>query len=347
MTEPQVLALGLARPEDIAVVEGRVTVYHERVNVGTRLATLAYVCERGRHRIQAIGLDPATGDPLGLQRQQPTLFVGGPQEGTGPYHLRNPRGICVTTEEEKEEARPPLLFIADSGNHRVVEWRHGEFEGRVVAGGNGPGDGYHQLNNPVRLALTADKDAILICDEKNRRVVKWPRGGAASASTGVPFITGIWSPWGLCLVPRAEKWLVCDATQLVMFPITGGVKKEVGTLLLGDRQGGQFGGPDKLSHTTSVAFYEDEDSLLIADNRYRIQCLRNASTPRAQIPQSLEVSLVPYRTAFEVLSEATTLLTLDDLSAVAVHKGNLYFTAGGCVSRVSMGALLAEPETGV
>lgn len=63
------------------------------------------------------------------------------------------------------------LFVSESRNHRVMEWKIGAMTGRVVAGGNGEGNGLHQLSYPRDIVV--DEDSIFICDRLNSRVMLW------------------------------------------------------------------------------------------------------------------------------------------------------------------------------
>ena len=38
------------------------------------------------------------------------------------------------------------IYVAEWGNHRIVEWKSGATNGQVVAGGNGQGNRNDQLN---------------------------------------------------------------------------------------------------------------------------------------------------------------------------------------------------------
>ena len=40
------------------------------------------------------------------------------------------------------------VYVADRANHRVMRWSHGKRVGVLVAGGNGFGQGAHQLGCP-------------------------------------------------------------------------------------------------------------------------------------------------------------------------------------------------------
>ena len=55
--------------------------------------------------------------------------------------------------------------------------------GRVVAGGNGPGDRNDQLNNPSNVFFDEDSDCLFICDFGNKRVVRWSRRNRKTETT--------------------------------------------------------------------------------------------------------------------------------------------------------------------
>ena len=86
------------------------------------------------------------------------------------------------------------LFVADSGNNRVVEYAlnatSGSYAstGTTVAGSGGAGSGLNQLASPSGLALDAKAD-LFIADGTNGRVVEYPYSSStatyASAGTVV------------------------------------------------------------------------------------------------------------------------------------------------------------------
>ncbi|CAF3471171.1 unnamed protein product [Rotaria sp. Silwood2] len=75
------------------------------------------------------------------------------------------------------------MYVADTWNHRIVEWKWGATSGQVVAGGNGQGSGAHQLYNPTDVIVDKERDSLIICDRSNRRVVRWPRRNGTSGET--------------------------------------------------------------------------------------------------------------------------------------------------------------------
>ena len=75
------------------------------------------------------------------------------------------------------------IYVADRLNHRIVEWKRNAKSGQVVAGGNGQGSGNHQLSDPLDVIVDKERDSLIICDNGNRRVVRWPRRNGTSGET--------------------------------------------------------------------------------------------------------------------------------------------------------------------
>ncbi|CAM4850311.1 unnamed protein product, partial [Rotaria magnacalcarata] len=68
------------------------------------------------------------------------------------------------------------VVITDFGNHRIMQWKNGDTtNGQVVAGGNGQGNGLHQLSTPTDVLIDKETDSLIICDWGNQRVVRWSR----------------------------------------------------------------------------------------------------------------------------------------------------------------------------
>ena len=72
------------------------------------------------------------------------------------------------------------IYIADYGNHRIVEWKKNSDNLQIVAGGNGNGNRNDQLNGPTNVIIDQQSDSFMICDHGNRRVVRWPRRNGRS-----------------------------------------------------------------------------------------------------------------------------------------------------------------------
>jgi DNA-binding beta-propeller fold protein YncE len=101
--------------------------------------------------------------------------AGGNGDGDAPNQLNDPIGIYVDDDQ--------TIYIADCGNHRIVEWKYGATDGRVVAGGNGQASNANQLDYPRDVVFDKNANTLLICDRDNRRVVQWPLRNGTSGRT--------------------------------------------------------------------------------------------------------------------------------------------------------------------
>ncbi|CAF3834573.1 unnamed protein product [Rotaria magnacalcarata] len=93
--------------------------------------------------------------------------------GNGLKQLSHPYGMYLDDDSQ-------CIYIADYGNNRIVEWKLGDESGRVVAGGNGKGSRLDQLDRPTDVIVDKETDSLIICDWKNRRVMRWPRRNGIS-----------------------------------------------------------------------------------------------------------------------------------------------------------------------
>ncbi len=101
--------------------------------------------------------------------------AGGNGQGNGINQLYYPLGLYVDDDQ--------TVYVADWLNHRIVKWKWGATSGQVVAGGNGQGSGAHQLFNPQDVIVDKERDSLIISDNSNRRVVRWPRRNGTSGET--------------------------------------------------------------------------------------------------------------------------------------------------------------------
>jgi sugar lactone lactonase YvrE len=72
------------------------------------------------------------------------------------------------------------IYVADWGNDRIMEWKRNATSGQIVAGGNREGNRNDQLNRPSKVIIDKENDFLIICDQGNRRVVRWPRRNGTS-----------------------------------------------------------------------------------------------------------------------------------------------------------------------
>ncbi|CAF1456140.1 unnamed protein product [Adineta steineri] len=103
---------------------------------------------------------------INLKWKQNAITVAG---GNGAAQLLNqldkPLGIFIDKKK--------TIFIADSNNHRIIQWKHNAKEGQIIAGGNGQGERMDQLSHPSDVIVDEQTHSIIIADWQNRRVIQW------------------------------------------------------------------------------------------------------------------------------------------------------------------------------
>lgn len=180
-------------------------------------------------------------------KQNGMTIAGGNEKGAGLNQLKNPWGIFVDDDQ--------TVYIADTWNHRIVEWKCGAINGLVAAGGNGPGNRTDQLKEPNDVVVDKESDSLIISDRGNSRVVRWPRCNGTSGKT---IISGV-SCAGLAMDNDSYLY-VSDST-----------KHEVRRWKIGDTSGtvvaggnGQGNRPDQLNAPIYI-FVDQAYSVYVSD----------------------------------------------------------------------------------
>jgi DNA-binding beta-propeller fold protein YncE len=106
-------------------------------------------------------------------KQYGITIAGENGKGNQLNQLNSPHGIYIDDDNQ-------CIYIADMGNHRIVEWKYDAKIGQVVAGGNGKGNRMDQLNEPTGVIVDKTTDSLIICDRGNRRVMLWSRRNGAN-----------------------------------------------------------------------------------------------------------------------------------------------------------------------
>ncbi|CAF5142016.1 unnamed protein product, partial [Rotaria sp. Silwood1] len=176
--------------------------------------------------------------------QNGITVAGGKELGSETNQLDHPCGSYVYDDQ--------TIYVADRGNHRIVEWKYGVTNGKVVAGGNGA----HQLNHPADVIIDKESDSLIISDYGNRRVVRWPR---RNGTRGETIISNI-SCRGLTMDDNGSLYVVDNK------------KHEVRRYKMGDTQGivvaggdGEGNHLDQLSNPRYV-FVDRDHSVYVSDN---------------------------------------------------------------------------------
>ena len=147
--------------------------------------------------------------------QNGVTLAGGNGEGNAVNQLRCPRGLDIDDDNQS-------IVIADYWNHRIVEWKIGASNGKVIAGGQGDGNRLDQLNYPIDILIDKETNSLLIADRRNRRVLRWSRH--QGTTQGEVIIDNI-GCWGLAI--DHQRYLYVSDSD----------KDEVRRYTIGDKNG--------------------------------------------------------------------------------------------------------------
>lgn len=99
--------------------------------------------------------------------QEGVTIAGGHGFGSANNQLLYPCGLDVDNDD--------MIIIADYGNCCIMQWKKGDMNGHVVAGGNEQGNSINQLNSAFDVLVDEKTNSLIISDKGNRRVVRWSR----------------------------------------------------------------------------------------------------------------------------------------------------------------------------
>ncbi|CAF4341759.1 unnamed protein product [Rotaria sp. Silwood2] len=103
--------------------------------------------------------------PNAKWKQTGVTVAGGNEEGNGINQLNCSWGLYVDDEQ--------TAYVADESNHRIIEWKSGATNGRIVAGGKE--NVANRLNRPEDVIVDKERNSLIISDFGNKRLVRWPR----------------------------------------------------------------------------------------------------------------------------------------------------------------------------
>ncbi|CAF1222367.1 unnamed protein product [Adineta steineri] len=183
-------------------------------------------------------------------KQYASTIAGGNGRGNKSNQLDQPRGIYVDNDDDS-------IYIADTGNDRIVKWEFGAKNGTVVAGGNGRGRAIDQLADPIDITLDKEKKYLIICDQRNNRVVRWSLQNSQNPQVLIDRIVC----WGLAMDNTGDLY-ICDWSS-----------QEVRRWRQGDKQGtlvaGGHGEGNQLYqfYEPGYIFVDEYHSVYVADQR--------------------------------------------------------------------------------
>ncbi|CAF1436707.1 unnamed protein product [Rotaria sordida] len=177
------------------------------------------------------------------------LTVAGENGGGSEINqLSDPTGLYVDDDQ--------TIYVADHSNHRIMKWKRDATSGQVVAGGQEQGNGTHQLDTPFDLIVDKVRDSLIISDNGNNKVVRWPGQNGTSKETIISNI-------------RCRGLTIDENGSL--YVVDGG-KHEVRRYRMGDTEGivmaggnGQGSRLDQLN-SPSYVFVDRDHSVYVSDS---------------------------------------------------------------------------------
>mmetsp|Transcript_26412 Transcript_26412/g.29409 ORF Transcript_26412/g.29409 Transcript_26412/m.29409 type:complete len:1139 (-) Transcript_26412:815-4231(-) len=122
--------------------------------------------------------------------------------GVGAGQFISPKGICVSLESD-------LLFIADSGNHRVQVFNASSLS--VLYSFGSYGTASDKMRNPTGIAYMDAEEQLIVVDRGNKRVQLW-NANANTASVGT-IITDFTDPTYVTASDRVSFFWVTDVGE--------------------------------------------------------------------------------------------------------------------------------------
>ncbi|CAF1506140.1 unnamed protein product [Rotaria magnacalcarata] len=170
-----------------------------------------YVSDSGNHRVQLWRNGSTSG----------TTIAGTGTLGSSLTQLNTPRGLA-------RDSSTGTLYIADSGNHRIMSYASGASSGTVAAGGNGAGTLTTQLYTPTGVYLDSSTNSLFIANLGANNIVCWvlgatgwtPVAGHPAGSLGSTS-TLLYSPYGLTLDSMGNVYVADTSNDRIQFFLAG------------------------------------------------------------------------------------------------------------------------------
>lgn len=137
--------------------------------------------------------------------------------GTANNQLDSPSGIALDSPSN-------TLYIADSNNHRIMQYQIGINSGIIVAGGNGFGINNTQLWYPISVYFDSSSKSLFIVNYNANSLVRWILGTScwtlvAGDITGNSGTTSILfsQPTAVVLDPFGNTYVSDSANHRIQF----------------------------------------------------------------------------------------------------------------------------------
>ncbi|CAF1144770.1 unnamed protein product [Adineta steineri] len=245
-------------------------------------------------------------------KQYASTIAGGNGRGNKSNQLIHPHGIYVDNDDDS-------IYIADTDNHRVVRWGFGAKNGEIVAGGTGSGRELYQLNFPLDVVLDKEKKYLIICDQRNVRVMRWSLQNSQNPQVLIDRIVC----WGLAMDNNGDLYISDWSEHKVIRWKQGDTE---GTIVAGGHgEGNQF---NQLNQPRYI-FVDDYYSVYVADttNNRVMKWMKNVTEGSLITPGKV--------------SEENPSSMFQPVGVIVDQMGNIYVSNEGShqIKRWSRGAL--------
>ncbi|CAF2881613.1 unnamed protein product, partial [Rotaria sp. Silwood2] len=152
-----------------------------------------------------------------------------------------------------------FLYVVDPDKHEVRQYQTGESEGKVVAGGNGPGNRLDQLSNPTYVFVDRDH-SVYVSDLNNHRVMKWMKGAkqgivVAAGQGAENSLTQLSNPYGVAVDQSGTIYIADNCNHRIMRWSQGDPQESI--IVGGNGKGSQsnqLGNPIEHEQQLSIKF---------------------------------------------------------------------------------------------
>ncbi|CAF1274257.1 unnamed protein product [Adineta steineri] len=181
-------------------------------------------------------------------KQNAITVAGGNDEGKKLNQLYGPHGIFIDKNKN--------IFIADSWNNRIIEWKYNAKEGQIIAGGKE----MDQLNEPTDVIVDQQNHSIIIADKGNRRVIQWLNQNQQILIANIDC-------WGLVIDKNGFLYVSDHKKNEVRRWKMGEYNNEGIVVAGGNRKGDQL---NQFNSPTFISVDEDQSVYVSDENNLRV-----------------------------------------------------------------------------
>ncbi len=162
------------------------------------------------------------------------------------------------------------LYVADKKKNEVRQWKIGDTNGTVVAGGNDGGNRLDQLSSPQNIFVDQNH-SVYVSDRDNHRVIKWMKnaregivvaGGQGQGNS----LTQLSKPRGIIVDQLGAVYVADGDNHRVMRWLKGATQ---GSIVVGGN--GQGEQPNQFNFPTDLSFDRQYNLYVLDSDNFRVQ----------------------------------------------------------------------------